>query len=121
KENFATKEDLSEVSKSINELSAKISEIQAEDVSKSVDTEEQAETGEAKSEEAEEVQEDNTFKGLSQEERTKFMDSYKAQAKDPRASKHDLQSAYQSYLNINTDPTNASEKDIKTVKDFAQI
>ncbi|MGI4694044.1 hypothetical protein ACR2XS_25560 [Klebsiella pneumoniae] len=49
------------------------------------------------------------------------MDSYKAQAKDPRASKHDLQSAYQSYLNINTDPTNASEKDIKTVKDFAQI
>lgn len=90
-------------------------------VAKSVDAEEQAETGEAKTEESEEVQEDNTFKGLSQEERTKFMDSYKAQAKDPRASKHDLQSAYQSYLNINTDPTNASEKDIKTVKDFAQI
>lgn len=151
KKEFATKSEVEGLSKSIKELSAKLDTQDTEDVSKSVDnaedgaveksvtstngeqekvegyvsksvdTEEQAETGEAKSEEAEAVQEDNTFKGLSQEERATFMDAYKTQAKDPRASKHDLQSAYQSYLNVNTDPTNASEKDIKTVKDFAQI
>src|SRR5699024_2081209 len=137
KKEFATKSEVEELSKSIKELSAKLDTQDTEDVSKSVDNgedeaveksvtstngeQEKVEGNVAKSVDAEEQAETGEAKTEEAEEKTEFIDYYKAQANDHNTYKHDLQAAYQSYLKIDTDPTNASEKDTKTLKDIAQI